>query len=131
MTKEKALKIISLMIKIVPIGVYMGFNLESFYSTTPKGITISSIFVAGACLMVFKDKVKNWLVSPSLFKYLSIAWVLSLIFVVLGDKIFTISSILLGSYIASLPIDVWEQSLGKTKEEQEKLNDLKKVLLGK
>ena len=59
MTKEKALKIISLIIKIVPIGVYMGFNLESFYSTTPKGITISSIFVAGACLMVFKDKVKN------------------------------------------------------------------------
>lgn len=131
MTKEKALKIISLVIKIIPIGVYTGFNLESFYSTTPKGITISSIFVAGACLMVFKDKVKDWLVSPSLFKYLSLAWILSLIFVVLGDQIFTISSILLGSYIVSIPIDAWEQSLDKTKEEQKQLNELKKILLGK
>lgn len=109
----------------------MGFNLESFYSTTPKGITISSIFVAGACLMVFKDKVKDWLESPSLFKYLSIAWILSLIFVVLGDQIFTISSILLGSYIVSIPIDAWELSLDKTKEEQKQLNELKKILLGK
>ena len=59
MTKEKALKIISLVIKIVPFGVYMGFNLESFYSTTPKGITISGIFVVGACLVAFKDRVKT------------------------------------------------------------------------
>ena len=114
--------------KWVPILVYGCFNIESFYSSADKGITVSAIVVIGALLFYFKDKFKARIASPSAFKYIAIIWVISLIFVVLGNQVFEISSILLGSFLASVPFDVWRKSLREDAVDDETIKKLKDML---
>lgn len=114
----KVLTIISTIIKWAPIGIYGCFNIETFYSTAEKGITVSAIVLLGAILFYLKDAFKQWFLSPSAFKYVAILWLLSLIFIFLGDKIFEVTSVLLASFLGAVPIDAW-----KTHVKQETLDD--------
>lgn len=99
-----------------------------FYSTAEKGITVSAIILSGAVLLYFKDAFKKWLKSPSAFKYVSIMWLMSLVFVILGDQLFEITSILLASFIGAVPFDAWRQALNKEAVNDETLNKLKELL---
>lgn len=131
MTKEKKVTTLSIIEKIVqwlPVAVYGIFNIEEFYSTAESGITITAIFVIGAILFFIKDTFKNWITKPSLFKYVCICWVMALVFVCIGDKIFVISSIMLGSFVASIPLDVWKKHLSDKSDEAEFINGLKNLL---
>ena len=128
MKKTTVLSILQQLITWTPIFVYGCFNIEQFYSTAEKGITISAIVVIGAVLFVLKDKVKNWLKSPSAFTYIAILWVLSLIFVVLGNAIFEISSVLLASFLAALPMEAWRNALNQETIDNENFNKFKELL---
>ena len=59
MKKTTVLSILQQLITWTPIFVYGCFNIEQFYSTAEKGITISAIVVIGAVLVFLKDKVKK------------------------------------------------------------------------
>jgi hypothetical protein len=129
MTKKKVIAtILSNICKWVPILVYGCFNIESFYSTSEKGITISAIILIGAVLCYFKDAFKTWIKSPSAFKYVAILWVISLIFVVLGDQMFIITSILLASFLVAVPFDAWRKSLNENAVDDETITKLKEFL---
>ena len=131
MTKEKKVTTLSIVEKIVqwlPVLVYGIFNIEEFYSTTKSGITITAVFLIGAVLFFIKDTFKAWITKPSLFKYVCICWVLALMFVCIGDKIFVVSSIILASFVAAIPLDVWKQHLSDKSNEAEVINGLKNLL---
>lgn len=128
MKKKTIISILQQLVTWAPILVYGCFNIEQFYSTAEKGITISAIVVIGAVLFFFKDKFKDWLKSPSTFKYVVILWTLSLIFVVLGNSIFEITSILLASFLAAIPFDVWRKALDEDAVDDETLKKFKELL---
>lgn len=128
MKTKTVASILKYLVMWVPIIVYGCFNIESFYSTADKGITISAIVVIGAVLFFMKDKFINWIKSPSAFKYVAILWIMSLIFVVLGNSIFEITSILLASFLAAIPFDVWRQHLDKDAVDDDTLKKLKELL---
>lgn len=131
MTKEKKVTTLSIIEKLVqwlPIGVYGIFNISDFYETTASGITITAVFVLGALLIYFKDSFSAWISKPSLFKYVCICWMLSLMFICIGDKIFVVSSIILASFVASVPLDVWKNHLNKDVEEAEFIKSLQNLI---
>lgn len=112
----------------LPIVVYGCFNIERFYSTAEKGITISAIILLGAVLCYFKDAFKTWLKSPSAFKYVIIMWLMSLVFVLLGESIFEITSILLASFLAAIPFNVWRKALSEDAVDDNTLKKFKELL---
>ena len=75
-----------------------------------------------------KDKFKDWLKSPSAFTYVAIMWVISLVFVILGNAIFEVTSILLASFVAAIPFDVWRNALDKEAVDDETLRKFKELL---
>lgn len=128
MKKDLIPSILTTLTKWVPIAVYGCFNIENLYSTSDKGITVSAIVILGAILLYFKDALKDWLASPSTFKYVCILWVLALIFVVLGNQIFEITSILLASFLAAIPLDVWRKHVKDEMLDDETTKKLKELL---
>lgn len=129
--KSVALNIISKLIQWLPIGIYGCFNIEEFYKDSKSGITVTAIFLLIAVLFYFKDSVKTWISHPSTFKFICISWVFSLIFIFLGERIFVIASILLASFLVSVPIEIWRKNIKKEATETRVFQDLKDMLLGK
>ena len=129
--KYVAVNVIAKLIEWVPILTYCCLNIEYFYSTEDKGITFTTIFLLGAILMYFKDTFKNWLAKPSTFKYICISWILSLVMVVFGNQIFYVASILLVSFLAAIPLEVWKTKIKLTDEDVKKFEELKNLLQGK
>ena len=128
--KTLTLNIITKIIQWLPICVYGCFNITTSYKTTTSGITFSSIILIGAILCYFKDAFKDWIKQPSVFKYVCIMWVFALIFVLLGDQMFIVCTILLASQLASIPTDVWRHKIGEEAANDKALKDLKKLILG-
>lgn len=128
MKKKTVASILKNLVRWVPILVYGCFNIDQFYSTADKGITISAIVVIGAVLFFMKDKFKNWITTPSAFKYVMVLWLMSLVFVVLGNSIFEITSVLLASFLASIPFEVWRESLDSENVDDDTLKKLKELL---
>lgn len=128
MKKTTVISILKYLVTWAPIIVYGCFNIEKFYSTAEKGITISAIVLIGAVLFFMKDKFKDWLKSPSAFTYVAIMWVISLVFVILGNAIFEVTSILLASFVAAIPFDVWRNALDKEAVDDETLKKFKELL---
>lgn len=112
----------------MPLLVYGCFNITDFYDTTGSGITTTTIFVLGAILMYFKDAFKQWLTKPSAYKYVAICWIISLAMYILGEKIFVVATILLCSFVAAIPLEVWHANLKKQDVEQDSFDKLKELL---
>ena len=129
--RYNALGIISKLIQWLPIAVYGCFNIDDFYKSEKSGITITAVFLLIAVLLYFKDSVKEWISHPSTFKYVCIIWVMSLIFILLGERLFIISSILLASFLVSVPLEVWRKNIKKEATDSDILEKLKEELLGK
>lgn len=129
--KSVTLNIISKLIQWLPIAIYGCFNIKDFYKDSKSGITVTAIFLLIAVLFYFKDSVKDWISHPSTFKFICISWVFSLIFIFLGEKLFVVSTILLASFLVSVPIEVWRKHVKKEATESKVIQDLKDMLLGK
>lgn len=132
MTSKKltAASILSKLIKVLPTAIYVCFNIEDFYSTTPKGLTITAVFLIIAVAFFMKDKLKEHIKESSAFSFILISWIISLIFIVLGEKIFVISSVLLASFISSVPIEVYIKYSKNKNSDYEIFTELKKKIAG-
>lgn len=129
--KVTALNIVNKIIQWLPIGVYGCFNIDTFYSETSSGITVTSIFLIVAILFYFKDSFKQWIAKPSVFKYVMICWIITLVFVCIGEQLFIASSILLASFLCAIPFDVWAKHVKQEALEHSTFQDLKETLIGK
>lgn len=129
--KLTAMSILSKILEFLPTAIYVGFNVEDFYSTTPKGMTISAIFLMIAVAFFMKDSLKEYIKHPSAFTFVLVSWIFSLIFVVLGEKIFITSSILLASFLAALPLETYASCAKKNNKDTKVFAELKNILSGK
>ena len=129
--KVTAMSILSKLIEWLPMAIYVGFNIEDFYSSTPKGLTITSIFLLIAVAFFMKDRLKEYIKEPSAFTFILVSWVIALIFVVLGEKIFVTSSILLASFLAATPLELYVKHAKSKNSEDNIFTELKNILAGK
>lgn len=107
MTKANWIKTAQIAVTAVPPVVVLCCYFPDFIKDTGTTISAAGLLVAIILACIFRDQTKKLFQTPSAFKICLCVFILSLIFVNLGEQMLVISTTALISGACGVPLNMW------------------------
>lgn len=118
----KWLRIPEVLFQFAPAAIVAYLRYPVFVETTDKTITTAGLILILFAVLVFKDQVKEFFSTPSVFKISLIFFFIGLAAMQFGEQLYLLSIVTLAGSTASMPLTYIRKNQGTD-------DDLKKQLL--
>lgn len=106
--KAIIIKVIATILQIAPVLVALFVWCGPVIISRPeKTISIAAIVAIIICFIAFKDAIKRFYSTPSVWKFAIVIFVFCLIAYILGEQLLILSAVTLLSSLVTLPLNIW------------------------
>ena len=100
----KKLRVFEVLLQFAPAAIVSYFKFPLFVETAEKSITTAGMIMIVFALVIFRDQVKEYFQTPSVFKVSVIFFILGVAAMQFGEQLYWLSLATLGGSIAGMPL---------------------------
>ena len=130
MKKTTWIKIAQIGVTAVPPVVVLCCYFPDFIKDTGTTISAAGLLVAIILACIFRDHTRKLFQTPSAFKICLFVFIISIIFVNLGEQMLVISTTALISGACGIPLNIWYNHETKPATTDELLNAMEDFVKG-